>query len=208
MSKRTALIVLSGLILANFALWAQSSAHARRKTGYPQLDLIVDTYHEVLDLYVDEQDPDKVAEAAVRGMLRSLEDPYTVYYSKKDMQEFNKNIRGTFSGIGAEVDIDKDYLRIISPLEDSPAWNAGILAGDIVLEVEGKSTKGLNINECVRRLVGPVGTKVTIKVRHKTGKEETITITRAKINVQTVRGWRRNAKNRCARNYVIRGCTS
>ncbi len=197
MSKRTFLFVLGGLVVANLAFVAVQHSYARRNGAFEQLDLIVDAYHEVVSQYVEEQDPNAVAEAAVRGMLKSLNDPYTTYYSKEEMEGFNKNVRGTFSGIGAEVDIDleRQRLRIVSPLEDSPAWKAGVIAGDIVMEINGKTTKGMNINECVKALVGPVGTEVTIKVVHRSGKEEVITIKRAKINIQTVRGWRRDENN-------------
>src|SRR5690606_14433219 len=97
-----------------------------------------------------------------------------------------------FSGIGAEVDLFENRLRIVTPLEDSPAWKAGVMAGDIVLEINGESTEGLKITECIGKLTGEEGTDVTITVRHESGEEATLTITRAQINVQTVRGFLRS----------------
>ncbi len=158
---------------------------------FDQLDLLVDIRHEIVSQYVEEPEQEEMVRAAVRGMVESLEDPYTVYLSPDELEPFDKAVRGTFSGIGAEVDIHENRLRIVTPLEDSPAWKAGVMAGDIVLEIDGHSTEGLKITECIQRLTGEEGTQVTIKVRHESGDEAEMTITRARINVQTVRGFLR-----------------
>ena len=160
---------------------------------FDQIDLLVDVRHEIVSQYVEEPPSQKMVESAVRGMVESLDDPYTVYLSPQELEPFDKAVRGTFSGIGAEVDIHQDRLRIISPLEDSPAWKAGLMAGDIVLEIDGQSTEGLKITECIQKLTGEEGTDVTVRVRHESGEEATYTITRARINIQTVRGFRRDA---------------
>ena len=165
------------------------------KSAFDQIDLLVDIRHEIVSSYVEEPDENKMAESAVRAMLASLGDRYTVFLTPEELAPFDKQIRGTFSGIGAEIDVHEDRLRIVSPLEDSPAWQSGVMAGDIVLEIDGESTQGISITEAVNRLTGPQGTKVTVKVQHLSGQEQEITITRAKINVQTVRGMRRDADN-------------
>ena len=158
---------------------------------FDQLDLLVDVRHEIVSNYVEEPKQDEMVRAAVRGMVESLDDPYTVYISPDELEPFDKAVRGSFSGIGAEVDIHENRLRIVSPLEDSPAWKAGVMAGDIVLEIDGVSTEGLKITECIQKLTGEEGTDVTIKVRHESGEEVVLTITRARISVQTVRGFLR-----------------
>lgn len=160
---------------------------------FNQLDLLVDIRHEILSQYVEEPRQDEMIRAAVRGMVESLDDPYTVYISPEELEPFDRAVRGSFSGIGAEVDIFENRLRIVTPLEDSPAWKSGVMAGDIVLEIDGQSTEGLKITECVKRLTGEEGTNVTLRVRHESGEEATITITRARINIQTVRGLLRDA---------------
>ncbi len=179
-------------LVAGFAL----AALARDEMSvFDQIDLLVDIRHEIVSGYVEDPDEKEMVEAAVRGMIKSLDDPYTVFLSPEELEPFDKQVRGSFSGIGAEIDIHEDRLRIVSPLEESPAWKAGVHAGDIVLEIDGMTTKDIKITEAVRRLTGPVGTKVVILVRHESGEEAEIEITRAVINVQTVKGFRRDSDN-------------
>ncbi len=194
MKKRLYIILFVTLLVA-VTLTVVNDTLARFSSAYAQIDLLADIRHEIVASYVEEPDQTDMIEAAVRGMIDSLDDPYTVFLSPDEIDTFEKHVHGSFSGIGAVVHIDKDQgrLGIVSPLEDSPAWEAGVQAGDIVLEIDGEDTKGLNINECVNRLTGPVGTEVTIKVRHPSEEEESITITRAQINIQTVKGFRRDA---------------
>ena len=195
--------VLLTLLIATFGLYVVQTFGSRSTDVAAQLDLLVDVRHEILSEFVEEVDQDRLIDAAVRAMVSSLEDPYTVYLSAEELEPFDKRIRGSFSGIGAEVDLDEkeSRLRIVTPLEDSPAWKAGVMAGDIVLEIDGQSTEGLSINECVNRLTGKEGTDVTIKVRHLDGTFATLTITRARINVQTVRGLSRDAQQHW--RYII-----
>ncbi len=174
---------------------APHAVAAQDENVFDQLDLLVDVRHEIVHSYVEDPDQQKMTEQAVRAMVASLDDRYTVFLTTDELDPFDKQVRGTFSGIGAEIDLHNERLRIVSPLEESPAWNSGVLAGDLVLEINGESTEGITIREAVNKLTGPEGTQVTIKVRHETGDEETITITRARINVQTVRGIRRDADN-------------
>lgn len=188
-------ITLAVTVITLCVLVVIQSVFARNLSTFDQLDLLVDIRHELVDSYVTEPDQEKMVREAVRGMIASLDDPYTSYLSPEDLEPFERNIHGVFSGIGAEVDIHNDRLRIVSPLEDSPAWKAGVMPGDIVLEIDGEDTMGMNITDAVGKLTGEAGTDVTIKVRHDTGEEQTITITRAVIEVDTVRGYRTDAEN-------------
>lgn len=195
MSRKTSFVVLFSLLIANLTLWSPLLS-ARQASEFDHVDLLVNAYHEITSMYVEKPDGDKLSEAAVRAMLKTLDDPHSSYFNEEEIKGFNKNVHGEFSGIGAEVEIHNNMLRIVSPLQDSPAWNAGVQAGDIVLTVDGDSTKGLSISECIQRLTGKSGTKVTIRVKHLSGEEKDITITRARIVVQTVQGWRREADSR------------
>ncbi|MHC4211668.1 MAG: S41 family peptidase, partial [Planctomycetota bacterium] len=121
-----------------------------------------------------------------------LDDPYTVYVHPAAEVEFNKALRGTYVGIGAEVDIVEGYLTIVSPLEDSPALESGVKAGDIVLEIEGAPTTDRSIDDCIERLLGEPGTPVTLRVRHLDGTDEALTIERRKIVTPTVKGVQRD----------------
>ena len=189
------------LMLLILTLVLGSVSFAKRSGLFDQLNLLVDVRHELVSEYVETPDEQKMTQAAVRAMVESLEDPYTVYLSPQDLEPFDKQVRGTFSGIGAEVDIHNNHLRIVTPLDDSPAWKAGIMAGDIVLEVDGESlaevfakldSDAQRLRESVKRLQGLEGSKVRIKVRHASGQEAQVVVTRAQITVQTVRGWRRD----------------
>ncbi len=180
------LTLLGVLCVYQLLVWVPDSV-ARRSTALDQLRLLVDLRHEIVQEYVEEPDQEAMVKAAVRGMISSLEDPYTQYLSPEDLKEFDKRIRGTFSGIGAEVDLHEDHVRVVSPLEDSPAWKSGVLPGDIILEIDGESTKGMALSDAVDRLIGQAGTVVNVKVKHKSGEEQDIAITRAQIDVPSVR---------------------
>ena len=145
--------------------------------------------------YVGEVDDQELIDAALRGMADALGDNNTEYFSAEQLAAFDEDFRGEFTGIGAEIDIHEDRLRIVAPLDNSPAWNSGVMPGDIVLEIDGNDTLGIDIFEAMRQLKGEAGTQVTIKVRHRTGEIQDITITRDKVKVTSVRGYRRNPGN-------------
>ncbi len=159
---------------------------------FREIDLLVDIRHDLVQGYVEEPDTRKMVEHAVRGMVESLEDPYTTYLTTEELEPFERYVRASFTGIGAEIDMEDGRPLVVTPLEDSPAWNAGLLAGDVILEIDGASTQEMPRSEVVTRLQGDPGTKVRLRVRHETGEEAEIQITRAVINIQTVRGFLRD----------------
>ncbi|MEX0744886.1 MAG: S41 family peptidase [Phycisphaeraceae bacterium] len=183
-----AVAILAAVLLLLSKTWALPSS------AFDQLDLLVDIRGELVRNYVEDPDQQKLIEAAIRGMIDALNDPHTAYLTREDLENFDRQVTGTFSGIGAEVDLHEDRLRIVTPLEGSPAWEAGIMAGDIVLQIGDESTLGMTLTEAVGKLTGEAGTAVTLRVRHESGEEQDITITRAVINIQTVRGFRRDAE--------------
>lgn len=170
---------------------AGSSKTAPR--DYAWFDPIIETRLLLSNAFVDQTDDKEMQEAALGAMVASLGDPYTVYVPPQRERDFNKELRGTYVGIGAEIDLHENYLRIVTPLEDSPAQHAGVMAGDLVLTIDGESTLGKSTDDCMGKLLGEEGTTVRITVRHGDGREESFTITRAKIQTQTVKGFRRTA---------------
>lgn len=178
---------------------AQSSSAPPKATSkatprdYSWFDPIIETRMLLSSAFVDSTDDKEMQEAALEAMVASLGDPYTVYVPPQREGAFNKELRGTYVGIGAEIDIHENYLRIVTPLEDSPAQHVGVMAGDLVLTIDGESTLGKSADDCMAKLLGEEGTPVTITVRHKDGREESFTITRARIQTQTVKGFRRTA---------------
>jgi len=194
MNKTITLVLLAVLFVANLLALAPRT-FGLGSDVFGQLNLLVDVRHEIVSNYVTEPNEKDLIRSGVRGMIDALNDPYTAYLTPEDLEAFDRDTTGSFSGIGAEITIDQALMRlkIVTPLEDSPAWNAGVMAGDIVMMIDDTDTLKLPIDKAVDKLIGPAGTKVTIKVRHDSGDEETITITRDKNNIQTVRGVRRDA---------------
>ena len=180
------LIGLFGALLAPLP-----PAAAQRGSEYEWIDPIVVLRRILLDGYYEQPDEEAIQQAMLAAMVSVLDDPYTVYVPPAAEVEFNKAMRGTYVGIGAEIDIVDDYLTIVSPLEDSPALDAGVKAGDIVLEIEGAPTSDRSIDDSIEKLLGEPGTPVTIRVRHLDGTEEALTIERQKIVTPTVKGVRR-----------------
>ena len=164
---------------------------ARRGMPYEAIDLLVNVRAEVDQHYVEEPDGEELTEAAVRGMLDALDDPYTIYLNSEQLTRFDKSTLGTFSGIGAEIEVQNNQLMIVSPLEDSPAFKSGILAGDHIMKVDDVATDGMDVYEAIEHITGEEGTDVVLSIRHPDGEELDITITRQRINIQTVKAlWR------------------
>lgn len=159
------------------------------------MGVLAEAREQIHARYVGEVDDQALIDAAAAGMAHALGDPNTEYLSAQRLAEFNDHVSGQFSGIGAEVGLQDDRLLIIAPLDDSPAWRSGVLPGDIVLQIDGYDTLGIDLFDAVKRLKGEAGTDVTIKVRHIDGTVQTLTITRETIEVETVRGYRRNPGN-------------
>lgn len=109
----------------------------------------------------------KMVYGAIEGLLKSLEDPYSVFFSPVDAQKFNEDVGGSFGGVGIEIGLRKGILTVISPLEDTPAWKAGLKAGDQITKIDGKTTMDLTTDEAVKFIRGEKGTTVILTVIHK-----------------------------------------
>jgi carboxyl-terminal processing protease len=164
---------------------------ASRASEYELFGTIVDIRRVLLDNHVEEPDESAMQEAIIDGMIGVLDDPYTQYIPPVHLDDFNKELRGNYVGIGAEVNLADGFLTIVTPMEDSPALRAGVRAGDVVLEIEGESTFEVPISESIDRLTGEEGTTVTVRVRHLDGTEEDLQIVRSRIVTRTVKGFRR-----------------
>jgi len=158
--------------------------------------LLVDTLDQVQRNYVREVSRRKLVEAAIKGILNEL-DPYSNYIGPEEIDQFRTVVESEFGGIGIQITVENGQLRVLSPLVGTPAYRAGMIAGDRILEIDGKSTEHLRIDEAVRRLKGKEGTQVRLIVLHLGKKApETFTITRESIHVDTVLGDRRKADDR------------
>lgn len=175
-------VVLALILNIGFYAWARPGGILR------DLSAVADVRQALMLGYVDEPDQEALNEAAIRGMVDSLGDPHTTFFNREQLTLFTEDMEGEYTGIGAEIDLQEDRLRIVQPFEDSPAWQAGVLPGDIVLSIDGFDTRGISIEESQRRLKGEPGTQVRLRVRHRDGVLATLDITRAVIQVATVRG--------------------
>jgi carboxyl-terminal processing protease len=149
-------IPLVGLL--GIAVLGSTLAISRRTGDYKFFDELIEVKSIISQRFVEEADEKKLKEGALRGMVEALDDPYTVYVPPAEKREFNKDLTGEYVGIGAQVNTQTGYLVIVSPLEDSPAFRAGLMADDKVLEIDGKTTKDLTVEQCVELLIGQPGT--------------------------------------------------
>lgn len=149
------------------------------------------TFNEILDIvgknYVEPVSSDKLIEGAINGMIKSL-DPHSAYMTEEMYKELEVETRGSFGGVGIEITLVKDILTVVSPIEDTPAYKAGVKAADQIIKINGDSTKDISIMDAVKKLRGKKGTNVTITiVRENLEKPLDIKLTRDTIVVKSVK---------------------
>ena len=153
-----------GAIVATQVAGPLIAQEARRSASvYEQLDLFGDIFERIRSQYVEEVDPAKLIEAAINGMLTSL-DPHSSYLPPRDFGRMREQTRGEFGGLGIEVTQEDGYVKVVSPIDDTPADAAGIEAGDFITHVNGESVLGLTLDQAVERMRGPVGSEIVITV--------------------------------------------
>lgn len=185
-SKKT-LILLVFLALLILGPYGDSRVSAIDRTTYKGLK----TFSEVLDMvdknYVEPVETDKLLQGAINGMIKSL-DPHSSFMTAEMYKELEVETRGSFGGIGIEITLQKDVLTVVSPIEDTPAYNAGVKAGDQIIRINGKSTKDITVLDAVKQLRGPKDTKVTITIlREGMAKPKDIELTRSIISIKSVK---------------------
>lgn len=141
-------------------LWAETT----KNNVYTSLEVFQRVLQITRDVYVRDVDLNDMIEDAMNGMLMKL-DPYSMYMNPEEYENLNITMEGEFGGLGITIGITDDWLTVISPLEGSPAFAAGILAGDKIIEIEGESTEGIAVDEAVTKLRGKPGTEVTVKIQ-------------------------------------------
>ena len=154
---------------------------------YEQLDLFGNIFERIRSQYVEEVDDGELIEAAINGMLQSL-DPHSSYLPPQDFSDMQVQTRGEFGGLGIEVSQEEGFVKVVSPIDGTPADEAGIEAGDFITHVDGESVLGLNLDEAVDRMRGPIGSEIVITVvREGVDEPFDVTIVRDTIKLTAVR---------------------
>jgi carboxyl-terminal processing protease len=165
-----------------------SLAYAQTNTSetYRQLNLFGDVFERVRSDYVDEVGDRKLIEDAINGMLTSL-DPHSSYLNPKTFRDMQVQTRGEFGGLGIEVTMENGLVKVVSPIDDTPAFRAGIKPGDLITHLDGEQVQGLTLQDAVERMRGPANSTIKLTVRRGTQEPFDITLTRSVIKIQSVR---------------------
>src|SRR3954465_10289248 len=195
MMRKTSVILLSAatgaaltlLVTQPRAVFVGSSARAATADTYRQLNLFGDVCERVRSDYVEKPDDGKLVESAISGMLSGL-DPHSSYMDAKSFRDMQVQTRGEFGGLGIEVTMEDGLIKVVSPIDDTPASKAGIQANDIITNLDEEAVQGLTLNQAVEKMRGPVGTKIKLKIIRK-GQDNPldVTLVRDNIRVRSVR---------------------
>ena len=180
------LFLLLFLFINLFFLPLNLAKAENRQETYKQLNLFGDVFQRVQEQYVEEVTDKKLIESAISGMLQSL-DPHSSYLSPDSYKDMQVKTKGTFGGLGIEITMEDGVVKVVSPIDDTPAANAGMKSGDLIIGINGDSIRGLSINEAVSQLRGPIGSKVIITVVRDEKDPFEIEIVRDVIKIRSVR---------------------
>jgi carboxyl-terminal processing protease len=195
MMRRTSVFLFgaaAGAIIAVGAtqprlLLQPTQAMAAASDTYRQLNLFGDVFERVRADYVEKPDDGKLVEAAINGMLSSL-DPHSTYMDAKDFRDMQVQTRGQFGGLGIEVTMEDGLVKVVAPIDDTPAAKAGVQAGDLIAKLDGEEVKGMTLNQAVDKMRGAVSTPIKLTIIRKgADKPLELTLTRDIINIKSVR---------------------
>jgi len=180
-------LVVSLLIALMVTVSGQAQPKENQEDFYQQLDLLMRIFERVRSEYVDEVEDKEIIEAAIQGMLRSL-DPHSTYLNPDVYQQVRVQMEGEYGGLGIEVQMENGVVKVVSPIDETPAANAGILGGDYITHIDGEAIMGKTLTEAVKKMRGPVGAPIIVTIVRKEESEPfDIEIVREKIMVRSVR---------------------
>ena len=181
--------ILGGILLITLFIMAETGFQVRAfaQERYADLQNFAKVLNLIQQYYVEEVDTKKMVYGAIKGMLREL-DPHTNFMPPDIFKDFETETSGEFGGLGIEISIQNGILTIISPIEDAPAWVAGIKAGDKVVGIDGNSTKGMSLVEASQLMRGKKGSKIVLRVvRDNEDKPRDITVVRGSVKIKSVK---------------------
>ena len=164
--KRFAFVGVGMVAGFSAALLMFPSAHGANDSAYKQLDLFSDAFERVRADYVHPVDDGQLVSSAIQGMVSGL-DPHSSYLTPKEFQDMQVQTRGEFGGLGIEVTMEDGVVKVIAPIDNTPADRAGVLAGDYITHLDGESIQGLSLNEAVEKMRGPVDSPITLTILRK-----------------------------------------
>ncbi len=178
---------LMGVGLMGTGLSGPETAYGANSDTYKQLNLFGDVFERIRSQYVKEVKDEELIEAAINGMLASL-DPHSSYLNPKNFEDMQVQTRGEYGGLGLEVTQENGVVRVVSPIDDTPAARAGIQAGDYITRLDGEQVIGLTLTEAVEKMRGEVGSDITLTIVRKGEKKPLeVTVTRDIIKIKSVR---------------------
>ena len=185
--KKYIVTVMVSLVMVSVTLFGATTLQAKSSDTYKQLNLFGDVFEKIRSQYVRDVTDEELIEAAINGMLSSL-DPHSSYLTAKGFDDMQVQTKGEYGGLGMEVTLDKGVVRVVSPIDDTPASRAGIQAGDYITKLDGEAVMGLTLTEAVSKMKGAIGTDIIMTVVRKGEKQPLeITLTRATIKLKSVR---------------------
>src|ERR1700709_1393569 len=195
MMRKTSVILLSAATGAALTLMVTqprsmlmgSSARAATSDTYRQLNLFGDVFERVRSDYVEKPDDSKLVESAISGMLAGL-DPHSSYMDAKSFRDMQVQTRGEFGGLGIEVTMEDGLIKVVAPIDETPAAKAGVMANDIITKLDDDQVQGLTLNQAVEKMRGPVNTEIKLTIMRK-GQDKPIevSIMRDIIRVRSVK---------------------
>lgn len=182
-------VVVFGVILgiAFSSYWVGFSLGKERDAFYKELDIFAEGLAVIDKKYVEKAAPGDLIYGAMKGLLSSL-DSYSQFLTPEEYKDLLVETEGQFGGLGIEITIKDGFLTVVSPIEDTPAWEAGVKSGDIIVKIDGELTKGITLHKAVKKLRGEPNTKVTITVlREKERELKEISIVRGRIKIKDIK---------------------
>src|SRR3954447_2265836 len=163
MMKTISAVALAGVL---FLTPACAIAETNTSETYRQLNLFGDVFERVRSEYVEPVTDEQLIETAINGMLTSL-DPHSSYLNRKSFQDMQVQTRGEFGGLGIEVTMENGVIKVVSPIDDTPAFRAGLQPGDLITHLNGEQVQGLTLNEAVEKMRGPVNSDLKLTIRRE-----------------------------------------
>lgn len=180
-------IVLAAIVTLTLMLPSSASmAQGKSSETYRQLNLLGDVFERVRSDYVEEVSDQELIENAINGMLTAL-DPHSSYLNEQNYRDMQVHTKGEFGGLGIEVTLENGLVKVVSPIDDTPAFDAGIQPGDLITHIDGEQVLGLTLQKAVERMRGPPDTEIRLTIRRQNRDPFDITLVRAIIRIQSVR---------------------